>query len=376
MATTPESSTKAYQFPTQEQHEQQRPQPETPQTQKQQQQQQRASISSLLNEKQSIEEYLPTPVTPATVYPLPTDATSSPQGATTTTTTTTTTTDNEGARKPYACHKCNQTFSRPHNLKSHLTTHSSERPFLCDICHRLFRRHHDLKRHRQLHTGERPHVCSTCNRSFARLDALNRHCRAEKGTACSGIQRKTLQQPPPPPPSAAAAVASSGPSSRPVVPQLHIANPASQPLNNESYPNPPNRNLLPSPGALPHLPISESTNLVPIQKLHLPASPGASPTPTGSSASRMLPPPQPLRSLDYWERLDQENKALRQELEYWRSKAEIFDAMQSQLHDLQVENKVLRSLIKDSTRQSQDVKETRNEEGVEENKSRGEMIEK
>lgn len=103
--------------------------------------------------------------------------------------------------------------------------------------------------------------------------------------------------------------------------------------------------------------------------------------------------------MDYWERLDQENKALRQELEYWRSKAEIFDAMQSQLHDLQVEvrntkakpnshivladfffyllqNKVLRSLIKDSTRQSQDVKETRNEEGVEENKSRGEMIEK
>lgn len=31
--------------------------------------------------------------------------------------------------KPYSCPECHQTFSRPHNLKSHLTTHSSERPF-------------------------------------------------------------------------------------------------------------------------------------------------------------------------------------------------------------------------------------------------------
>lgn len=31
--------------------------------------------------------------------------------------------------RPYVCHQCNQAFSRTHNLKSHLTTHSSEKPF-------------------------------------------------------------------------------------------------------------------------------------------------------------------------------------------------------------------------------------------------------
>lgn len=31
--------------------------------------------------------------------------------------------------RPYPCPECNLTFSRPHNLKSHLTTHSSERPY-------------------------------------------------------------------------------------------------------------------------------------------------------------------------------------------------------------------------------------------------------
>ncbi len=37
--------------------------------------------------------------------------------------------DNTTDTKPYSCPKCNQTFSRPHNLKSHLTTHSEERPY-------------------------------------------------------------------------------------------------------------------------------------------------------------------------------------------------------------------------------------------------------
>lgn len=31
--------------------------------------------------------------------------------------------------KPYVCKECDQTFSRPHNLKSHLATHSTERPY-------------------------------------------------------------------------------------------------------------------------------------------------------------------------------------------------------------------------------------------------------
>ncbi|KAI9270723.1 hypothetical protein BDA99DRAFT_502542 [Phascolomyces articulosus] len=150
-----------------------------------------ASISALLNDKQTQnhhhlqqqhhhhEDYLPTPVTPATNFPsLSSSSTKTitrPSDVSTTTTATKTTTTasplpsplpsttvkpsipsptvvlNEHSAvqqqqrrtsssekisapttlvdKPYACTHCNQTFSRPHNLKSHLTTHSSERPF-------------------------------------------------------------------------------------------------------------------------------------------------------------------------------------------------------------------------------------------------------
>ncbi|KAI5783671.1 hypothetical protein EDC01DRAFT_216522 [Geopyxis carbonaria] len=88
-----------------------------------------------------------------------------------------------GSRGKHTCHHCNQTFTRHHNLKSHLLTHSHEKPFLCSTCQARFRRLHDLKRHSKLHTGERPHVCNKCGRKFARGDALARHARAEGGCA-------------------------------------------------------------------------------------------------------------------------------------------------------------------------------------------------
>jgi len=88
-----------------------------------------------------------------------------------------------GSRGKHTCPHCNQTFTRHHNLKSHLLTHSQEKPFLCNICQARFRRLHDLKRHSKLHTGERPHVCHKCGRKFARGDALARHARAEGGCA-------------------------------------------------------------------------------------------------------------------------------------------------------------------------------------------------
>ncbi|KAI8884424.1 hypothetical protein K501DRAFT_182208, partial [Backusella circina FSU 941] len=78
-------------------------------------------------------------------------------------------------QKRYSCRECGQKFSRPHNLKSHLATHSSLRPYKCGTCNHYFRRQHDLKRHQKLHTGEKPYACHHCHRAFARLDALNRH---------------------------------------------------------------------------------------------------------------------------------------------------------------------------------------------------------
>ncbi|KAL9603382.1 MAG: hypothetical protein Q9219_001244 [cf. Caloplaca sp. 3 TL-2023] len=78
---------------------------------------------------------------------------------------------------------CSTTFTRHHNLKSHLLTHSHEKPYYCETCESRFRRLHDLKRHSKLHTGERPHTCPKCHRSFARGDALARHSKGAGGCA-------------------------------------------------------------------------------------------------------------------------------------------------------------------------------------------------
>ncbi|KAL3477853.1 hypothetical protein BJX99DRAFT_119281 [Aspergillus californicus] len=85
--------------------------------------------------------------------------------------------------KKHRCPYCATEFTRHHNLKSHLLTHSHEKPFVCTTCQSRFRRLHDLKRHQKLHTGERPHICPKCGRRFARGDALARHNKGQGGCA-------------------------------------------------------------------------------------------------------------------------------------------------------------------------------------------------
>ncbi|KAI9243855.1 hypothetical protein EDC94DRAFT_531303 [Helicostylum pulchrum] len=395
-----------------------------------------------------MKEYLPTPVTPASdfsqfhnnskkdtsaystfsvIKPPPSSSTittsTSPTTPTTTVSTITrsnnTTTPNDV--KPYPCPECHQTFSRPHNLKSHLTTHSSERPFQCDVCNHHFRRHHDLKRHQKLHTGERPYVCKDCYRSFARLDALNRHRRAEGGTACSAVHQQVKQELEVKQnlnsltnatayrTGTGSSKISSGANNiistitstspqRPVIPQLHIPHPASHlyPKDNHAHtspippthsppsqppppppppthspppPPPPSSSqnqLLPSPSALSSLPIANNNNLTPIyQPKSLPNTP-SSPTKSNKlyhpyqpwSAYRnperpTLPPlsasppanysPKSLSNLD---RLLQENDELKRDINQIRAMAQKeAGSLKSRVHDLEVENKVLRSLI-------------------------------
>lgn len=95
----------------------------------------------------------------------------------------------DGEKPKYSCPHCSQKYTRTHNLKSHMLTHSQEKPFTCNVCSSKFRRQHDLKRHAKLHTGEKPFLCESCGRKFSRGDALVRHIKTSGSCAGEEVKR-------------------------------------------------------------------------------------------------------------------------------------------------------------------------------------------
>ncbi|KAJ3211356.1 hypothetical protein HDU67_004590 [Dinochytrium kinnereticum] len=98
----------------------------------------------------------------------------------------TTTQTTSSTRKPHACPHCPKTFTREHNLRSHLSVHSPKQPHRCEQCEASFVRRHDLKRHvRAKHSSVRPFRCHVCGTGFSRADSLRKHLEFEERVAAS-----------------------------------------------------------------------------------------------------------------------------------------------------------------------------------------------
>lgn len=75
----------------------------------------------------------------------------------------------------YKCHRCDASFPRPCDLKSHAAIHNEKFPFKCDYCTRFFRRITSLEIHRASHTGRKTYNCIVCTKAFVIARDLERH---------------------------------------------------------------------------------------------------------------------------------------------------------------------------------------------------------
>ena len=89
--------------------------------------------------------------------------------------------------KKFACHDCDENFTRSRELNKHRRIHTGEKPFACSDCDMTFTTRFNLNVHRKIHTGEKPFACPDCDKKFAASAKLNRHRRihtGEKHFAC------------------------------------------------------------------------------------------------------------------------------------------------------------------------------------------------